>query len=77
MGKPPPPSQDWGTPSGIDQQSEYLLHGGQYASRGHVGGLSCSLFKSISALNINLMQNNKLDNIKYPKTVQLNTIVTN
>ena len=35
LGHPPPPK--------TEQQSEYLLRGGQYASCGHAGGLSCFL----------------------------------
>ena len=44
LGYPPPdPGQDWGTttPSETEQQSEYLLHGGRYASCGQAGELSC------------------------------------
>ena len=37
-------SSGWVTlpPSGTEQQSEYLLHSGWYASCGQAGGLSCS-----------------------------------
>ena len=41
------PYQDWmGVPphQETEQQSEHLLHGGQYASCVHAGGLSCSLY---------------------------------
>ena len=39
-GVPPPPSQ-------TEQQSEYFLGGGQYASCGHAGGLSCDVCFSL------------------------------
>ena len=35
------PQQDW---MGVPQQSEYLLHGGHYASWIHAGGLSVCIF---------------------------------
>ena len=35
-----PPSQNWGTPPRTEQQSEYLLRSGRYASCVHAG-LSC------------------------------------
>ena len=51
-GRGTPPGQDWGTHSwewgtpGSEQQSEYLLHGGRYASCDHARGLSCIILVS-------------------------------
>ena len=36
-----------GSPWETEQHSEYLLHGGQYASCVHAGGLSCVYLKFI------------------------------
>ena len=49
---PPPPTGtrepslgwDWVPALETVQKSEYLRHGGRYASCGHAGGLSCSIF---------------------------------
>ena len=44
-GPPLPVGTGWGVLSqDSEQHSEYLLHGGRYASRIHAGGLSCSVF---------------------------------
>ena len=40
QGTPPQPGQDGGGTQ-LGQQKEYSLHGGQYASCVHAGGLSC------------------------------------
>ena len=55
QGYPPPPQegQDWSTPRPkTEQQSEYLLHGGRYASCVRAGGLSCSSVSFCGSLSI-------------------------
>ena len=50
----PQPGHEWGTlpPSETEQQSEYLLRSGRYASCGHAGGLSCFLISFKVTMNL-------------------------